>query len=217
MWTMVLGAALTMSAGAKEYRLNPAASGVTIDDVLRMDPIEIDATRPDFVLIVRFRNDGDVPLVMHTGSMRCLRGEMELPVGHGNFGIGERWLDLMPGESKTAQLLCDHGPEATGDYGLVIPAVYTNPSGDGRTEGEPLVTDLVWRMHGDDFKPDRQFSGEELSCTSYRRPAPKVAPAPIVGAPPPPAVESRPLAIPGHPPPPPAAAPPPPAASLRPR
>ena len=219
MWTLMVGATLMgTDAHAREYQLNAHASGATIDNAIELMPVEIDVTSPDYVLVLRVRNDSNETLVMHTPSMRCLRGETELPVRMGRFGFNERWLDLAPGETKSVELLCDHGRGVTGHFGLVIPSIVTNPSGDGRTPGETLVTDVVWRLQEDDVRAERQRAGKELACVSYRRPAPKAAPPPVVRVPTPPAAPSRPLAIPGNPPPPPptaAPAPPPPPAALR--
>jgi hypothetical protein len=152
---------------AKEYPLDPGASGASIDGIVHMTPLEIDVTRPDYVLIVGFRNDSEQPVMMRLNEFRCLRGStIRRPFDDND----PEWLYLRPHQVRTLQFVCVHGRDVTGDFGLVIRRIVTNPYGDQEHPGESLVEDVVWKLREADITEDRQRSGDELACLRYRRP-----------------------------------------------
>ena len=193
MWTLGL---LIGAAQGKEYVLDPAASGLSLDDVVRIVPEWLDVTPPDYVIRVAIHNDGAVPIVIRSEGLRCIRGSFEGKATYGaSFGIGERSIDLMPGEIKTVKLLCDHGTGATGDFGLKIARIDVDRSVDA--DGEPiedvdqgpvetLFTNISWNLKEADVEKKRQKSGTRLATGSYDRPSPEAEPEAMPEAPPPP-------------------------------
>lgn len=164
----LLGALIAAApAAAKEYPLDPEASGVSIDGIVHMTPIEIDVTRPDYVLIVRFRNDSEQAVMLRLNELRCLRGTSVFRPYDDN---DTEWLYLPPHEPRVRHVTCEHGPGVTGDFGLMIRRIVTNPYGDRERPGEALVEEVIWRLREADITRERQLSGEELACLQFRRP-----------------------------------------------
>lgn len=158
-------------AEAREYQLHPVTSGVSIPQVLTITPWEVDVTDPDYTLVFDVRNDTGEALLIPMQGARCVRGGFRA-VAHGRG----RPLVLGPFEVKRMEIRCDHGEWVTGDFGLVLPEVATNPSGDRRTPGEVLVTDVTWMLRERDLARNRQRSGKPLACLTYKQPAEAVEP-----------------------------------------
>lgn len=208
MWmtALLLSPIGTGDAAAKEYALDPRASAISLDDQVEIVPQWIDVSGADYVISVDLKNNGEIPIVIRSEGIRCVRGSYEGKATYGaSFGIGERSIDLVPGEVKTVKLLCDHGGGITGDFALKIARVDEDLGQGTRTvveiddheldvgvelPGDALFTNVVWRLAEPDIEKKRQKAGQQLATGSYDRPV-RSEPAdevePMEEPPPPPA------------------------------
>ena len=156
MWIWIL----VTAAMAREYRLDPGSTAINLDGLLTVAASEIDLTRTDYVLIAELTNAG--PSAIELVRLECTRGSALLPVSGRR---GER-IELLPGEHRSLQLLCDHGRGAAGDPSIRITEVRANP-GDGAPA--TVFKNVVWRMKEADIVTRR--SGTQLATGAYDRPA----------------------------------------------
>jgi hypothetical protein len=171
---------LSTVAGAREYHLDPAVTGIDLDGLLTVAASEIDWTATDYVITMELRNDG--PSTLDLLDLQCTRGKFVMPV-HGERG---QRIEILPGESRSLQLLCDHGRSATGDPSLRISEVQASPEGGGTST---VFKNVVWRMKEADLTSERIHAGVQLATGAFDRPT-RRAVAPVL------LTEDAPLAIP---------------------
>jgi hypothetical protein len=206
MWTTMLVSLFSGAAEAREYRLNSNVSSISLDDALTLSPNWIDVSGSDYVISVDLRNESREGLMVRSSGIRCVRGTWEGATNYGaSFGIGERTIDLQPGETKSVKLLCDHGRDVEGDFALKIdrveamggPEVTVVTVGfDGvdvreHAPGETVFANVIWRLRERDVERRSQLAGKQLATGAYDRaarrpPPPPAAPAIPAELPPPP-------------------------------
>ncbi len=106
--------------------------------------LEDDGDKFDVKLNVK--NDSSGWVIVRSEDIRMLRGDVECRVKHANFGIGERVIDIAPGQTKTAALVGVLPGLVDGPYRVVVAKVYANPPGDGRALGEVVAEGLEWKF-----------------------------------------------------------------------
>lgn len=173
---------LSNVAGAHEYLLDPAETSITLDGLLTVGASEIDLTPKDYVITMELHNSG--PSRLELLELVCARGKSTTPI------VGERGhrIELMPGESRSLQLLCDHGREATGDPSLRIaevrsirPPASGTHADEGGT-GSAVFKNVVWRMKETDITAGRLHAGTKLATGAFDRPVARGIAAPTAPA-----------------------------------
>lgn len=91
------------------------------------------------------RNESKDSIIIFLHDIVAGRGDAEGPVKHAIFGIGEKTIDFVPGQTKTLTLVCESVDAKPGPYHVTIRKVYTNPNRDGRTYGDVIADDVKWK------------------------------------------------------------------------
>jgi hypothetical protein len=152
---------LATIAEAKTYTLNPDASTLWLTDEIGFVPLRLRVTRTRFRAEIGVENNSDEWVVIDVERLRCGIDRADRTFEFALFEIGERSLDLEPGEVKVTQpLRCEHWA-GRGDLVIWIPVVLAGAQVNA-TELAPVAKDLEWRIHPEDLTRDRQREGVPL-------------------------------------------------------
>lgn len=94
-------------------------------------------------------NMGDRSIIVQLRDIHCFRGEHEGEIEYRTlFGIGERSIDLKPGETKALNVKCGYPTLEAAPKGrvfrLTISRVFADRTGEGHALGEVLARDIEW-------------------------------------------------------------------------
>lgn len=163
-------------AHAKAYELDPKVTSYTAGP-LTLSVTRIEASKTDFVMTFQLKNEANTGLILQLQDAVCWRGEQRANFKHAQFGIGERTIDLQPGETKPFNMVCEHSAAAGGSYGLGLLSVWDNPSNDGRTPRDRVLTDVLWRIEDSQLDRELQQSGKAKVTASHIVPSAPAAAA----------------------------------------
>ncbi|MEZ4240640.1 MAG: hypothetical protein R3F59_31710 [Myxococcota bacterium] len=140
--SLVLSALLlTPGAEAKEYKLLAPLNQVTAGETLTVAAERIEPQNDHYTVFLKLTNQSaDRALMMSHDELQCWWGPSQAMLKHATFGIGERRIDLRPGESKTFPMNCMTGARGTGDFKVNILHVYDDSTGD------LLLDDVSWTL-----------------------------------------------------------------------
>ncbi|MEQ1507960.1 MAG: hypothetical protein ABMB14_37375 [Myxococcota bacterium] len=131
-------------AFAKEYKLNQTLNQVTAGETLTVSAEFVEPQNDHYVARMVFTSASkDRAIGFDRDAIQCWRGATAGKVQYTNFGIGERHLDLQPGETKILMLSCLTGA-ATGDFKLNLREV--NDLVAGTPGGPVLFADVTWTL-----------------------------------------------------------------------
>lgn len=97
------------------------------------------------------RNESKEPLIVNLSDIKCYKGnilgELNRHIRGARQGVGEKIIDLGPGETKSFELLCDfnHNKVKQGNFSIIIERIFDNPPGDHKTSGKVLARELTWK------------------------------------------------------------------------
>lgn len=102
-----------------------------------------------WILDAALENVSDEQIIVQLRDITCHRGEHEGKLEYQRpFGIGERTIDLAPGEKKRFDIKCAYSPTKPPPEGdtlrLHIARVFADKVGDGRSLGDVIARDIEW-------------------------------------------------------------------------
>jgi len=108
-----------------------------------------------WLLDASIENVGDQQVIVQLRDITCHRGDRQGALEYRNpFGIGERSIDLKPGETKALEVKCLYSktedPPEGRQYRLRVARVFADRTGDGSALGEVLARDLEWSYEAPD-------------------------------------------------------------------
>ncbi len=138
-------ASLLLLAGCaiNHTSLVPEDNKVTSGGVLAVWSDWIVEKGDKFDVQLHFQNLSKKAIVFFAHDISGAKGDSPGRIGFPVFGIGERTVDLGPGEIKSMVLSCKHGP-GTGDFKIAVNKVFENPTGDGKTPGQEIASGVEW-------------------------------------------------------------------------
>jgi hypothetical protein len=97
---------------------------------------------------VDVENISGKPLVYFFPEMECARDEEKGELAFPSFGIGERVVNFMTGQSKRFKYICkfERDRESTESFELVIRKIFENPNRDGKTAGAELSPGISMKV-----------------------------------------------------------------------
>jgi hypothetical protein len=98
-----------------------------------------------FDVHLSLKNRSKKPILVFSRDLSGGRGEAGSRARFPAFGIGERTIDLQPGEEKSVIVGFRSG-SGTGDFTVTVTKVFANPSGDGKTPGDVIEEDVEWTL-----------------------------------------------------------------------
>lgn len=126
----------------------PMTTAVEQPETVRLSIEALDPTlSKKWVFTMRLHNLSEASQIVLLHDLHCFRGDVEGELAFRVFGIGERTMDLHPGEQKTFDFDCQFSETPMprdGPYRLVVAKVFSNPSGDGSSPGPVIARDLAW-------------------------------------------------------------------------
>jgi hypothetical protein len=128
--------------GRKKMSVNEA---VTAKGVMKIEAFEIEDKpgKAKYTIRVNISNLNSESILFFLGETQCFKGKSQGRLNHAFFGAGERAINLLPGQLKTFNFVCDYmKPDAAGGYRLVFGRIFTNPNNDGKTTDKQLAKDL---------------------------------------------------------------------------
>ena len=135
-----------MGCGKKNVVLNAEENKVTKSGVISVWGTELKIKSKKFDVLLHITNESKGSIIIHHSSMLCARGAKNGILKHSFFGAGEKTIDFATGQSKKFRMTCDIDDKSTGDFTITIPKVYENPTGDGRTSGKVIGSDIIWTV-----------------------------------------------------------------------
>lgn len=90
------------------------------------------------------RNDSDKFIIVLFHDMTCSKGDRTGTLKYTFFNTGERTIDLGPGQTKSANMVCNFPASVKGPLKVSISKVFENPSKDRATPGKLVASDVIW-------------------------------------------------------------------------
>lgn len=126
---------LAAGAEAKQYELLRPLNQVTAGETITVGADFIKPQHDRYVIRLVLVNEAtDRALLVRMDELQCSWGGARATLKHSAFGIGERSMDLRPGEAKAFTMSCLTGP-STGDFRVDLLRVYDDSVGDILFEG----------------------------------------------------------------------------------
>lgn len=143
--------ALTVSLSAFAGKVDIAESDnkITVPNVISLSAEWIKDKGKKYDIHFKMHNEHSKPIVVLLSEMTCYRGGMLGELAHTFFNTGERTIDFGAGQLKAFNLVCkigEKGGKNGGEYSIKLANVYENPSGDGKTLGKVLKTNVEWKV-----------------------------------------------------------------------
>lgn len=91
------------------------------------------------------QNESDKGLIILLADMQCSKGGASGELKHTFFNTGERTIDFTPKQTKKFRMVCKIGSDVKGEYQITINRVFTNPGNDGKTKGDVVANNIVWK------------------------------------------------------------------------
>jgi hypothetical protein len=145
-WVVVALALAAAGCGGHRRMLAPDSNTQTREGVLSVWADWVVDKGDKFDVELNLQNRSDRTLVLFSQDITGARGTTPGVVKHGHFGLGERAIDLSPGQLKTFTFVCVHGKGARGDFSLRLGKIFDNPSNDRKTPGDVMAEGLEWRL-----------------------------------------------------------------------
>lgn len=134
-----------MGCGKKNVVLNAEENKVSKSGIAVWGT-ELKVKSKKFDVLLHISNETKGSIIIHHSSMLCARGPKNGILKHSFFGAGEKTIDFATGQTKKFRMTCDIDDKSTGDFTITIPKVYENPTGDGRTTGKVVGSDIIWTV-----------------------------------------------------------------------
>ncbi len=135
----------TQACAGGKVALSPDRVEASEPGLHTLTALKLVVKKKEFELEFLLENETDQPQILRLSEMACFIGEARGRVQHARFGIGERTIDFAPKQVKNFHLLCLFEEKVSGDVALTTGQIYSNPSADGKTRGEPVSTGFEWR------------------------------------------------------------------------
>lgn len=143
---LILAVLLSPRAHAGKVELGESDNKVTKAGVITLSADWLKDKGKKYDIAFRMKNEHKTGIIVRLDDMRCYRGETEGVLKHTFFNVGERTIDMRPGQLKKFTMVCHVGDKSVGTYRIVVGHVYENASGDGRSLGKALAQDVTWQV-----------------------------------------------------------------------
>jgi len=132
--------------GGTRYTLTPESNTQTQENVISVWANWVKDKGEKFDVDLRVKNLSDKMQILYSDDITGSRGATTGTIKHARLGIGERTIDIAPGQTKSLVIVCIHDGEPSGDFVIRLGRIYDNPSGDRKTSGAVVSEGIEWRL-----------------------------------------------------------------------
>ncbi len=142
----ILSLAILFATACAGKKYVPNQTSEILGGVVTMNAEWVQDKGKKYDIRLAVTNEHKYPIIILLGETKCYRGNTRGELKHTFFNTGERTIDFKVGERKSFNMVCKYGFKQKGDFKITLGRIHSNPSGDGKTLGAVLATDLEWTM-----------------------------------------------------------------------